>query len=207
MRSHTIHRKCGDLGVGVFGIAIAHIVNQMSSKQQSPYIEKVKNASTSLTLTKQVKANHFTKRIQILLSNNVIRKVCDTLFKDSTFQDRIRENVDLILEDGKVDHNDVMPLVLLVLDIVSEITNVRGNVTTSDFADLIKCIVYHIIDKYMLSDNQSTMLAKGELTSFCAMVDKHLDVALRLALNGVAGEIHKRGLGVCLKHYLCGCCC
>ena len=157
------------------------------------------NDHESVNPVKAVKASHFTRKIQILMSNKLIRSICDNLFNDVTFKTRVKDNIELIMEDGKIDYNDIHPIVLLVLDIVSELKDVKREIHSDDFSDLIKCIVYHILEYYVLTEKNSQML----VAEFCSMVDKHLDIALRLALNTVVLEIHRKGLWAYMKSLIC----
>lgn len=97
------------------------------------------------------------------LKDENLSKFIKLLTDDATFINRIEQSIKTILQDGKVDHDDVPELVFIIMDAYN--TTAKSQVSMNEIPEFVNCVFNYIADKFNLMPKEERQRIARLITS------------------------------------------
>ena len=83
-----------------------------------------------------------------------LAKVFNIIVDDKFFIQRVKQGIDSIMKDGKIDQYDIPEILLLITDLI--VTSEQKKVTQEELENSINCLYQYIMNHYKLFPEDET---------------------------------------------------
>jgi hypothetical protein len=97
------------------------------------------------------------------LKDENLSKFIKLLTDDANFVNRIEQSIKNILQDGKVDHDDVPELVFIIMDAYNTVA--KSQVSMNEIPEFVNCVFNYIADKFNLMPKEERQRMSRLITS------------------------------------------